>query len=183
MPRARKTITKDEVPTEVTKAIKAAPDPALAQIWERRMVNPSGSTLPDIELKEQGFQLHWINTAQHGRFHVATRDKGWTPVKPDELTAPAKDLGLEDQGDGYVRRGIRSEEILMKIPDKVHKMIALRKAQLTLKTLKNTKTNLAAAAATRFGDEAAEFVQGKETVEGVGGLKGTIKGQVGESPI
>ena len=159
---------------------------ALAHVWERRLVNPGQRQGPDIGLKTPGFELHWVDSSRPGRFHMASREQGWVPVRPDELEDTLENLGLTDQKDGKVRRGPKGEEILFKMPKKVFARIRKRKAEVVMQGLRKTRTKLATAAANRFGTEqAAEFVLGKGDVErdGTGGLKGTILDKIGEDAI
>jgi hypothetical protein len=162
---------------QVAKEVEEAP--ALLQIWERRLTNPLVYSGPQVELKQKGYELRWINTSQQGRFHVATQQEGWVPVRPDELQGNAEDLGLTDQKDGMVRRGPKGEEILVKMPADVFNRIRVKKSEMVVNQLKRTKENLAKSAANRFGEQAADFVMGKGT-ETTGGLKGDITGQIGK---
>jgi len=171
----------EEIVESVTEAIGSV-DPSLIQVWDRRLLNPLQAGITSIEIKDDGYELRWINTAQQGRFYNATREQGWTKVHPDELVGTPKDLGLDDLGDGMVRRGIKGEEILMKMPKAVFSRIQRRKSEMVVKALKNTRQNLAQSAANRFGGQAGEFVMGKGTEE-VGGLTGDLTGSIGKLDV
>ena len=183
-------MTKKKAPKTDKEVIAAAvPDasPATAKIWERRLVNPLHTDSPGVSIKEQErWELRWIDTARQGRFYTASREQGWVPVHPNELEDTPDNLGLTSHNDGQVRRGIKGQEVLMKMPRAVMVRIRRRKAEIVSAGLKKTKQNLAQAAANRFGtEEAADFVMGKGDIDktGVGGLKGEIVDTVGDSRI
>lgn len=178
---AKKKVTDVTVDTaglaEVAKEVEGASP--LLQIWERRLTNPLANVGPNIELKQRGYELRWVNTSRQGRFHVATTQQGWVPVKPEELNGDIENLGLTDQKDGMVRRGVRGEDILVKMPADVFNRIRVKKSEMVVKQLRKTRENLAESAANRFGDQAADFVMGKGS-DNVGGLRGDISGQIGK---
>lgn len=163
---------------EVAPEVEASDEKAaeLMRVWERRLVNPAVAQGATITLKDPKFELHWVLTSRQGRFHQATREQGWVPVRPDELDGSISDLGLTDQKDGMVRRGPRGEEVLMKIPKGIFAKIRKRKAEVNTARIKKTKQNLAEALGRNFGDEAGEFALGKDSDSrlektGVSGLK------------
>ena len=184
--------------SKAVKAAKAAKKPSkLAQelpgsseaqikIWERRLVNPLMQDTQGVSIREQArWELRWIDTARQGRFYTASREQGWVPVHPDELEDSMENLGLTDHKDGQIRRGIKGQEVLMKMPRKVMEQIRRRKSAIVTAGLKKTKQNLAEAAAQRFGtEEASDFVMGKGDIEktGVGGMRGDIVDSVPELP-
>lgn len=159
-------------------------DPALVQVWERRMVNPGPDAGATIELKDKSFEVRWINTLVEGRFHQATRGEGWVPVRPSDLADDPELLGLQTDAD-MVRRGDKGSDILMKIPKAIFAKIRLKKAELVTKALKNTKGATAEAAANKLGANAADFIAGADGAAGRGitGMKGEIVDKFGDDEV
>ena len=164
---------------------KAKVDPKVAQIWERRLVNPGQVSAEPIALKDQSQETRWINTAVAGRFHQAVSQLGYTPVRKEELEHDVSLLGFTDMGDGLVRRGEKGQEVLMRIPKRVFAQIQKRKADLVIQGLKKTRQRMAEEASKRYGANAGDFVEGKAEAagEGIGGLKGVIKDEVEKVPF
>lgn len=159
---------------EVAADLKKNVDPAKVNVWERRMVNPGRESTTPITLKQDGFTVRFVNTEVQGRFHRAVYDQGWEPVKVEELRDAPDMLGLTPATDGFVRRGERGQEVLMKIPTVVFKQIQRRKAQLEIESLRKTKKNLAEAAARQYGANAGDWASGNSIDESISGLKGRV---------
>jgi hypothetical protein len=180
-------MTKKKTPAvpDIKQEVTGATD-AQVKIWERRLVNPLMQDTQGVSIKEQQrWELRWIDSGRQGRFYTASREQGWMPVHPDELEDSMENLGLTDHKDGQIRRGIKGQEILMKMPKSIAERIRKRKAAIVTSGLKKTKQNLASAAAQRFGtEEAADFVMGKSDIDktGVGGLRGELIDSVPELP-
>lgn len=143
-------------------------DPKMVEIWERRIINPNPSFAQEIHLKQSGWMTRWINTkAYPGRLQLA-REQGYMPVKPDELKDTSEIVDLQTSPEGYVVRGDRGEEILMKIPEAVYKKVQRRKVELYNRQYegKRFKEGIQSAAGEQYSGDHAEAV---------GLLKGTIK--------
>jgi hypothetical protein len=171
---AQKAMDKVMAVPAVAEELMKKVDPAKVNIWERRMVNPGRESVSPIMLREDGFTVRFINTEVQGRFHRAVYDQGWEAVKVEELRDAPDMLGLTPAADGFVRRGERGQEVLMKIPTIVFKQIQKRKGQIEMDSLRRTRQNLSEAAARQFGANAGEWASGKSIGEDVSGLKGRV---------
>lgn len=149
-------------------------DPSRVSIWERRMINPGRQSSTPVLLKEEGWEVRWVNTAVEGRFQRAVYEQGWMPVRTEELRDAPDVLGMEKREDGLARRGERGAEVLMKLPSPIFQRIQRRKAQIEIESLKKTREQLANAAASRFGGNAGDWATGQSIDEGVSGLRGKI---------
>lgn len=148
-------------------------DPSKVAVWERRMVNPGRESSTPILLKEEGWVVRWVDTSVPGRFQRATASQGWIPVRESELKDTPEMQGLVSSEDGFVRRGIRNQGMLMKMPEKVFRMVQRKKAELELKSLRKTRQSLGSALQKQYGGNSEDFVHGAE-IDGVSGLKGRV---------
>lgn len=103
------------------------------EVVERRIKYGDATALsgPTIELVGQSepMQLYWGNTGREGRHFQLTKRKGWIPVKMSEL-ANRLDVGGEivETPDGVVARGEKGREVLYKMPLRLYRALAKRKA-------------------------------------------------------
>ena len=169
--------------TSSSAPVKKVPQDII-NIWERRFINPGPTGDIPIPLKDPSFEVRWINTQQEGRFHRATREEGWVPVKPSELVDDPELLGLQT-ADDRVCRGEKNAEILMKIPAAVFDKIRHRKAQLVTESLKRTKGKVAEAIAERHGANAGDWAAGKSGAAGrhISGLMGEVVDKIGTADV
>jgi hypothetical protein len=147
----------------------------LVEVWERRFFNPGPQPSKPIRLKAEGMVPRWINTSIEGRYHRAIYEQGWQPVPVALLADPASIPDLYKHVDGFVHRGERGKEVLMMMPITVFQRIQRRKAELTIKSLKNIRNEVAGAAATTLGPEAGDFAARGESADGNIKTIGTIK--------
>lgn len=143
-------------------------------VLERRLVNPEvPGTLP-IRLKDEPAEhddpkglarkwyLRWVNTTIPGRYSGMTTGRGYVPVAWDELQ-DLEQITERHEGAAHVRRGEKGQEVLVKMPLKLYLEIKRReRARIDARSRSVTaiKSELAAAAESAFGDQAAEAVQG-----------------------
>lgn len=134
-------------------------------VLERRLQNPFGEGSPTVRLREPGWALHIFDTSRPGRFHYAKREKGWEPVRAEELDGAAEDLGF-DVVDGKVVRGERGKEVLMKMPQHMYDRIAMRKAEVT--SARNSparlKQDVLEQTAATYSDQAADYLNRNVTI-------------------
>lgn len=144
---------------------QVAPD-TLVEVWERRFLNPNQRGSSEIKLKASGVVCRWINTAIEGRYHRAVYDQGWQPVPVALLADPTSIPDLYKHPHGIVARGERGKEVLMMMPNAVFDKIRNRKAELNRAATTKMRSELAEAAAGKFGPEAGEFLTGGSTRDG-----------------
>lgn len=139
----------------------------LVEVWERRFVNPGQQSSRPIPLKVQGMATRWINTILEGRYHNAVYEQGWQPVPVKLLQDPSSIPDLYKHPHGIVCRGERGKEVLMMMPQDVFKRIQRRKAELTTASLRKIRSEMAQAAASKFGAQAGEFIDRGGTSDGL----------------
>jgi hypothetical protein len=143
-------------------------------ILERRAqgVNVHGSGSPIIELKDPGWSVRWFN-AEIKADHIwaAKNQKGWESVRPEELKDPEQVGGFQTSPEGFVVRGERGRELLMKMPADYRVQIERQKAALNIRNMDphRTKADVATAAGQQLGDQAGQFIN--DNVSLVGSIK------------
>jgi hypothetical protein len=114
-----------------------APRPNIS-ILERRARGEGlrGSGAPPIQLKEDGWVCRWFNSdVKADHIWNAKAVLGWVNVVPSELLDPEQIGGFQTSPDGFVVRGEKGREVLLKM-----------------------KADVANAAGKTFGDQAGEFI-------------------------
>jgi hypothetical protein len=147
----------------------------LVEVWERRFLNPNQRGSNEVKLKAPGVVCRWINTTIEGRYHRAVYDQGWQPVPVALLADPTSIPDLYKHPHGIVARGERGKEVLMMMPEQVFEKIRRRKAELNQAATRKMRSELAEAAASKFGPEAGDFVHSGQTADGVIKTVGTIQ--------
>ncbi len=136
-------------------------DPRRLQLWNRRLLNPHGSSSAPIRLKDEyaGMHVRWINTKIEGRYHRAVYEQGWQPVPAEALADPKEIHGLQIL-DGKVCRGDHGAEVLMWIPERVFKSVQRRKAELIHESYQagNIQNTLMAGGTEKLGEQTAGTV-------------------------
>lgn len=158
----------------VPAASPIAADSNLIDIWERRMVNPDGISAPLIHLRTPGMHLRWVNTGQTGRYQRAVYEQGWVPVSKSELADEREVRGAQYTIEGYVTRGDRQHEMLMKMPEAIFKRIQSRKAEIRHKEYQKIREQMAGAAGKHFSEK-YDAQAGDAAGEIIAGFKGDIK--------
>lgn len=161
----------DEAPS---KAQGIETDANLIDIWERRMVNPDGIETPPIHLRTPGMRLRWINTSIPNRYHRAIYEQGWSPVQRTELKDEREIQGAQFTTEGYVTRGDRQAEMLMKIPEAIFKRIQQRRSELRDREYQKIRDNMAQAGAEHFGDRDGGSA-GAQAGDIIANFKGSVK--------
>lgn len=147
-------------------------DGNVLDIWERRILNPMEQSSPKIRITTPGMRLRWINLSQRGRYQRA-RDQGWVPVERAELYDEREIYGVSYDTKGFVCRGEKQTEMLMKMPEAVWRKIQARKGELTRKSYENLKERLASAGARHFGDK-YNTTAGDMAAEAASKFKGNV---------
>jgi hypothetical protein len=118
--------------TDTTLNIPDADVPTF-EVVERRILHGDAEALsgPSLELigQSEPMKLYWGNTGRDGRHFQLTKRKGWVPVKMSEL-ANRLDIGGEivESPEGIVARGEKGREVLYKMPLRLYRALAQRKA-------------------------------------------------------
>jgi len=143
------------VPPVPTVSVRAA-------VIERRKQNPFGDGSPDISLKDGSMATHIINTSRPGRYHDVVRNKGWEPVKPEQVDGDPADFGF-DVANGRVVRGERGSEVLMQMPAADFRDIQMAKDAKNRESVSPKRLRAAVVEATgaAMGDQAAEYMATK----------------------
>lgn len=131
---------------------KFSTDGDLVDVWERRILNPNHQESTAIRIKTPGMRLRWINLTNRGRFQRARYEQGWVPVHKNELTDEREIWGVTYTAEGYVCRGEKQGEMLMKIPQAVYKQIQKRRAELNQQSYKKLRDNISGAGYQHFKD-------------------------------
>ena len=88
------------------------PAPRLSVI-ERRLQNPFGEPSAPITFKEPGLMARWFNGAIIADKIWRAKNKGWTPVKTEDIADLDQIGGFTKSPEGFVTRGDRGQEVLM----------------------------------------------------------------------
>ena len=164
-------------PTDIKTAADLAAfstDGDLVDIWERRMLNPSQKPSLPIRLKTPGMHIRWINLAATGRYQRARYEEGWVPVHKEELKDEREIYGVSYTTEGWVCRGEKQQEMLMKIPEAIYKKIQQAKYREVEKSRKQIKERMQASAASHFGDK-YDKNRGEEIADTMSNFKGDIR--------
>lgn len=166
---------KDGVTKQRSDLSRFSSDENILDIWERRMLNPDvriGGSHP-IRIKTPGFRLRWINCAMSGRYYRAREFQGWVPVEKVELVDPREINGVSYTTEGYVCRGERMTEMLMKMPVTVYKRMQARRAELNKKSYEKIKETMGSDGARHFAGKYKDS-EAERMGEAVQSFKGNI---------
>lgn len=153
---------------------KLTTDGDLVDIWERRLLNPDHQESLPIRIKTPGMKLRWINLSHRGRFQRARYEQGWVPVHRNELTEEREISGVSYTSEGYVCRGERQGEMLMKIPQVVWNKIQKRRSELTNLSYKKLREQMGSAGYAHFKDKYGGSA-GDIAAEAAGSFVGQVK--------
>jgi len=149
-------------------------DGSLTDIWERRLLNPDGVSSQPIRIKTPGMRIRWINLTNPGRYHRARFEQGWVPVLQNELVDEREIHGVSYTTEGYVCRGEKKGEMLMKLPEAIFKRIQKRRSDLNKKSYDTLRESMASAGSTHFSNKYGTK-GGDQAAEAVGNFRGDIK--------
>ena len=156
-PRAPKNLPRVDV---IERSTQTDWDTMLADIIAKREQNPFGVSSRPIDLQDPNMGVHWINKDKYPDAIPQAKEKGWRPVRLEEI----KDVDqLGEYGtsvDGYVVRGERGNEVLMKMPKEYIERVAMAKAHENNKRIGNPYAQRAEAieAFGRHNPDAADMV-------------------------
>lgn len=149
-------------------------DGDLVDIWERRILNPDHRESVPIRIKTVGMRIRWINLSNRGRFQRARYEQGWVPVHRSELMDEREIYGATYTSEGYVCRGEKQGEMLMKIPQAVYRKIQERRTELNVASYKKLRQQMGAAGAQMIKERHGS-VAGEQAEEAASQFVGSVK--------
>ena len=125
--------------------------------------NPFAGGTRHIPLKEpQRWATRIENDyADEGGVYRAIHELGWEPVLVEDLDCRPEDVGLRVNEQGYLVRGEKGREVLLKMPIEDFKEVTRKKTEFNNRAIgsaKKIKDDAANAAAAQFGPEAGDYV-------------------------
>ncbi len=172
--KADKPITQAEMAALAKNEAEIDTEGDLLDIWQRRILNPDQRQSTPIRINIPGMHLRWINLSNNGRFQRARYDEGYVPVKKKELVDEHEIYGASFTVEGYVCRGEKQTEMLMRIPAAVYKQIRQRRYDLIKHSNKNIKDQMQQQAAAHFGDR-SNSSRGHAVADTLDHFKGEVK--------
>ena len=133
----------------------AKKEPRLS-VLERRTLDPFGEPSAPIGLKDRSLVCRWFNAAIMTDKIWRAKQKGWTPVRPDDVSDLDQIGGFGVSPDGAIVRGDRGQEVLMAMPRDAYRQIEMAKARVNREKMRVTRDEIQQAAAERLGDEALQ---------------------------
>ena len=130
------------------------------EVLDRRLQSPFGSPSASVALTEPGWVCRWFNAALAADRIWKAKHEGWQGVLPAELADREQIGGFQVSPDGFVVRGDKGQELLMKLPADWQQRIATAKAEQNTRNMRPgvMKREVAEAAGRAMGDEAGSFV-------------------------
>lgn len=131
-------------------------------ILERRLQNPFGEPSAPVDLKDRTRECRWFNGAKSTDHIWRAKQKGWEPVRPDEVLDLDRIGGYMVDTAGFITRGERGQEVLMQMPKDWRSQIAMAKTRENNRNMGNpnaTKREVVEAAGKSMGDQAASYLQ------------------------
>jgi hypothetical protein len=152
----------------------AFPTPRI-EVLQRRLQSPFGAPAVSITLREPGWEPRWFNAAIAADHIWRAKENGWMPVKPAELADPDQIGGFTTSPDGFVVRGEKGQELLMRLPTDWRKQIQAKKTEQNTRNMRPgaMKREVAEAAGKKLGDQAGQFVN--DNVRVVGDVRDSIE--------
>jgi hypothetical protein len=133
-------------------------------VLARRLAgNVHGSGSRSVPLKEPGrWQTYIANTyANEDEFYRMRHEKGWEPLMPEDLDCSPEQAGFRVSEDGYLVKGDKGREMVFKMEKDDYRLLMQAKTDRNnagIGSVSKTREDIANAAATQLGDEAADFL-------------------------
>lgn len=139
----------------------APPAKHRVSVLERRLQNPFGEPSQKVKFKQKGLIARWFNDASRpGQVHRG-KELGWIPVTP-EMVEDIDAIGAHDINvNNQIVRGERGQEVLMWMPEADYQDIQMAKTRENRRLMGDPiaqRREVAQAAATKLGGEAADFI-------------------------
>ena len=148
---ARKTVTpaSTDAVLEIPGADVTVGDLSQAHNIVRKRIESGDSRAVQMQvpLRKQAepMRTRWANTSITGRAYELSNQKGWVPVRYDELQNPGAGE-FQRSPDGLVSRGTNGHQVLYKIPESWYKEVTAAKASRLNKQL-GSRSQMSAGAA------------------------------------
>lgn len=129
--------------------------------YKARIDNPFGEPTAPIALRDSSRECRWFNAAVANDHIWRAKRKGWDQVKREDVLDLDQIGGYNVDPAGFITRGERHQEILMSMPKDVRTAVQAAKTAANIRNMGNPnamKKELVEAAAQRFGDEGADFL-------------------------
>lgn len=138
------------------------------EVLQRRLQSPFGTPASQVRFTEGGWEARWFNAAIAADHIWRAKEQGWQGVRPAELADPEQIGGFSESPDGFVVRGEKGQELLMKLPTDWRKQIQARKTEQNTRNMRPgvMKREVAEAAGKTLGDQAGQFVNDNVRVVG-----------------
>jgi hypothetical protein len=138
------------------------------EVLKRRLSKPFGAPSSKVQLTEAGWEARWFNSAVSGDHIWRAKEQGWQGVVPAELADKEQIGGFQISPDGYVVRGDKGQELLMKLPSDWRAQIQKSKTDQNLRNMRPgvMKREVAEAAGKTLGDQAGSFINDNIKVVG-----------------
>lgn len=134
-------------------------NPALAR---RLAGNPFGGGSRAVPLKEpERWHTYVANTYVNESEFLLMKERGWEPLTEDDLACPVSESGFRKSPDGYLVRGEMGREMVFKMDVEDYRLLEQAKTNANMKGIgsaKKIKSDMAEAAASSMGDEAASYI-------------------------
>lgn len=160
MPRKSQITVTDRAEGAKNSAVDLARrNPALAR---RLAGNPFGGGSRAIPMKETGrWHTYIANTyVDEGEF-LRMKERGWEPVRPDDLGCKVEESGFRLSPDGYLVRGPQGQEMLWKMDAADYRLLVAAKTDANMHGIgsaKKIKEDMANAAGSQIGSEAGDYI-------------------------
>jgi hypothetical protein len=137
-------------------------------VIQRRLKNPFGAPASRIGLREAGWDARWFNGAIAADHIWRAKENGWQGVRPSELQDPEQIGGFQVSPDGFVVRGDKGQELLMRMPSDDRRQIQKMKTEVNTRNMRPgvMKRELADAAGKQLGDQAGQLINDKVRLVG-----------------
>lgn len=168
-PRRPKTPPRVDV---IERSVQTDWDKMLEDIIHKRERDPFGSPSKPIALTDPSLEPHWINRDKYPDAIPQAKEKGWRPVRLDQIRDVDQLGEYGTSPDGFVVRGERGNELLMCMPRDYVKRIAAAKERENNRRMGNPFAQRAEAieAFSRSNPDGADMLA-RQDVTPTGGVK------------
>lgn len=147
-------------------------DLMLADIVAKRERDPFGARSRTIELTDPSLEPHWINRDKYPDAIPQAKEKGWRPVRLEQIKDRDQLGEYGESPDGFIVRGERGNELLMCMPREYVERIAVAKMRENNRRMghPNAQRSEALEAFSKTNPEGAERISSQQ-FRPTGGVK------------
>lgn len=125
--------------------------------------NPHATSARQIPLREpHRWQLYIANDyAGQDELYRMVHEYGWLPLEPSDLACKAEEIGYRVNESNHLVRGPQGREVIFKMDKGDYRELMKRKTERNMQGIGSagkTRTQVAEAASSAFGPEAADFI-------------------------